>query len=83
MMEVGQYFTYKFVSVQNSFTWYLTGLYAPHTRGEKLECWEEIAAIKELCEGPWISHGDFNTVRFMKERRGCNRITNVMSEFSK
>lgn len=36
MMEGGQYFTSKFVSVQNSFTWYLTGLYAPHTRGQKL-----------------------------------------------
>lgn len=82
MIEVGQYFTYKFVSVQNYFTWYRWA-YAPHTRSEKLECWEEITAIKELCEGPWTSCGDFNTVRFMRERRGCNRIKNAMSEFSK
>jgi len=68
MMEIGQHsITYKFVSVQNSFTWYLTGVYAPHTRGEKLECWEEIAAMKELCEGPWISCGDFNTVRYIEK----------------
>lgn len=60
MMVVGKYsITYNFFSVQNSFTWYLTGVYVPHTRGEKLECCEEIAPMKKPYEGPWISYGDF------------------------
>uniref|UniRef100_A0A0V0GM78 Putative ovule protein n=1 Tax=Solanum chacoense TaxID=4108 RepID=A0A0V0GM78_SOLCH len=42
------------------FVWFLTGVYAPHTRTEKLERWEEIAAVRELCGGPWITCGDFN-----------------------
>ncbi|WMV51646.1 hypothetical protein MTR67_045031 [Solanum verrucosum] len=59
----------------------MDGVYAPHTRAEKLECWEEIAAVRELCGGPWVTCGDFNTVRTMAERRGCRRITNVMADF--
>lgn len=58
-------------------------MYAPHTRSEKLECWEELAAVKELCGGPWLACGDFYTVRFMAERTNCSRMTNVMTNFSR
>ncbi|WMV48294.1 hypothetical protein MTR67_041679 [Solanum verrucosum] len=58
-------------------------VYAPHTRTKKLECWDEIAAVRELSGGPWVTCGDFNTVRTMAERRGCRRITNVMTDFSR
>ncbi|XP_049345444.1 uncharacterized protein LOC125809948 [Solanum verrucosum] len=82
-VEEGKYsITYKFEAVHDGFCWFLTGVYAPHTRAEKLECWEEIAAVRELCGGPWVTCGDFNTVRTMAERRGCRRITNVMADFS-
>jgi len=30
--------TYKFEALQDSFCWTFTGVYAPHTRKEKLEC---------------------------------------------
>ncbi|KAH0722003.1 hypothetical protein KY289_005047 [Solanum tuberosum] len=83
-VEEGKFsITYKFEAVQDGFCWFLTGVYAPHTRTEKLECWEEIAAVRELCGGPWVTCGDFNTVRTMAERRGCRRITNVMTDFSR
>ncbi|WMV50549.1 hypothetical protein MTR67_043934 [Solanum verrucosum] len=75
--------TYKFEALQDSFCWTFTGVYAPHTRKEKLECWEEMAAMKGPSEGPWVTGGDFNTVRHMLERRGCSRITNIMADFSK
>ncbi|KAG5589358.1 hypothetical protein H5410_039872, partial [Solanum commersonii] len=42
-----------------------------------------MVAMKELCGGPWVTGGDFNIVRRMGERRGCNRVTNIMNEFSK
>jgi len=83
LVEAGQFsITYEFVSTQNLYTWYLTGVYAPHTRDEKLLCWEEIAAVRTICDCPWVTCGDFNTVRVMAERRGCSRITNVMKDFS-
>ncbi|WMV51804.1 hypothetical protein MTR67_045189 [Solanum verrucosum] len=50
-----------------------------HTRAEKLECWEEIVAVRELCGGHWDTCGDFKTVRTIAERRGCNRITNGLA----
>ncbi|KAH0707307.1 hypothetical protein KY290_010453 [Solanum tuberosum] len=75
-VEEGTYsITYKFESTHNYFPWYFTGVYAPHRRNEKLECWEEMAAMKELCGRPWVTGGDFNTVRHMVERRGYNRVT--------
>lgn len=38
--------------------------------------------MRGLRDGPWVTGGDFNTVRHMVERRGCSGITNVMCEFS-
>ncbi|KAG5596280.1 hypothetical protein H5410_037512 [Solanum commersonii] len=58
-VEEGKFsITYKFEAVQDGFCWFLTGVYAPHTRTEKLECWEEIAAVRELSGGPWVTCGD-------------------------
>ncbi|KAH0746886.1 hypothetical protein KY285_008543 [Solanum tuberosum] len=83
-VEEGNYsITYKFESIQNSFSWFFIGVYDPLGRSEKLECWEEMAAMKELSEGPWVTSGDFNIVRHMEERRGCTRVTNIMTDFSK
>ncbi|KAH0722802.1 hypothetical protein KY290_005454 [Solanum tuberosum] len=44
-------------------------------------CW--FLTVRELCGGPWVTCGDFNTIRAMAEMRGCMRITNVMTEFSR
>lgn len=83
MIEEGNYsITYSFENTQEPFSWSFTGVYAPHTRKEKLECWEKLAAMRGLCEGPWVLGGDFNTARRMEERRGCSRSTNVMVDFS-
>ncbi|KAG5595414.1 hypothetical protein H5410_036646 [Solanum commersonii] len=71
-VEMGQHsIIYEFVSTQNSFTWYLTGVYAPDSREEKLACSEEISAVKELCGGPWVACGDFNTIRSMGKEEGA------------
>ncbi|KAK6803376.1 hypothetical protein RDI58_001160 [Solanum bulbocastanum] len=83
LVEAGQYsITYEFVSTHNLYTWYLTGVYAPHTRDEKLNCWEELAAVRTICDGPWVTCGDFITNRTMEERKRCNRISFGMSDFS-
>ncbi|KAG5599979.1 hypothetical protein H5410_031349 [Solanum commersonii] len=83
LVETGKFLiTYRFDAVQTTFSWYLTGVYACHIRNEKLECWEEVATVKELCEGTWVTCEEFNTVRVRAERRGCNRIANMMKDFS-
>lgn len=49
LVEIGQYsITYRFDVVQSAFSWSLTDVYASRTRSEKLVCWEEMAAVKEL-----------------------------------
>ncbi|KAF3633981.1 putative peptidyl-prolyl cis-trans isomerase CYP20-2, chloroplastic-like [Capsicum annuum] len=64
-----------FESVQSSFSWFLTGVYAPHIRSEKLQWWEEIAADRG-CGSP------ISIVRSMVDSKGCSKITNVMTGFS-
>ncbi|KAG5600196.1 hypothetical protein H5410_031566 [Solanum commersonii] len=83
LVKTGHYSTLKREFVQEFFSWFLIGVYAPRIRSEKLECWEEVAAFEELRGGPWIGCGDFNTIRYMDDRRGCIRITNVMSDCSR
>ncbi|KAG5570567.1 hypothetical protein H5410_060333 [Solanum commersonii] len=81
-VEEGKYsITYKFEAVHDGFCWFLTGVDAPHTKAEKLECWEEIAQLGSYVEVPVT--GDFNTaVENNGERRGsCRRIANVMADF--
>ncbi|KAG5585969.1 hypothetical protein H5410_046403 [Solanum commersonii] len=58
-----------------------TSVYSPHTRRDKAECWEVIATIKGMLDGPWVTCGDFNTNRYTGERRNSTRITNIMREF--
>ena len=62
LVEITQHsITIKFFHSHNSFTWYLTGVYAPPIRSEKLLLWEEIAACSQLFEGSWVACGDSNT----------------------
>lgn len=42
----------------------------------------ELAAVRSLCEGPWVICGDFNITRYPSERANCSRITRAMAEFS-
>lgn len=54
LVESGQYsITYEFVSTHNFYTWYLN----------------EVYQLRTICDGPWITYGDFNTNRTMEERR--------------
>jgi len=70
-VEEGTYsITCKFESTQNYFSWYFTGVYAPHTRKEKLECWEEMAAMKEL----WRTLGHRGRFQHCKTYGGKKRV---------
>lgn len=51
-------------------------------RVERQLMWMEIADTRGLFDGPWVICGDFNTTRFVNERRNCRRMTRSMIEFS-
>lgn len=56
-------------------------MYAPNSKYKKNDYWEEIAAARVVCGGPWVTSEDFNNKRRMVERRGCNRTTTRMTGF--
>ncbi|XP_026452200.1 uncharacterized protein LOC113352613 [Papaver somniferum] len=39
--------------------------------------------MKAIWNLPWVVGGDFNEIRFMFERKGCNRIDSGMKDFGK
>ncbi|WMV37052.1 hypothetical protein MTR67_030437 [Solanum verrucosum] len=47
-----------------------------------MELWEELGAMRSLCEGPWVVCGDFNTTRFPSEKINCIRLSRAMIDLS-
>jgi len=83
VLEIGAYtLTCKFEAQFQSFSCHLTGVYAPNCYIERRKVWEEIADVRGLMEGPWAICGDFNTTRYVSEKRNCNRRSRGMIEFS-
>ncbi|WMV41830.1 hypothetical protein MTR67_035215 [Solanum verrucosum] len=83
VLEIGDYtLTCKFEAQFQSFSCHLTGVYAPNCYIERRKVWEEIADVRGLMEGPWAICGDFNTIRYVSEKRNCNRRSRGMIEFS-
>lgn len=58
----------KLTDSRQDFTWFITGVYGSNCRMERLELWWELAAIRGMCNGPWVICGDINTTRFSSER---------------
>lgn len=46
------------------------------------ELWENLGAIRGMWEDPWCIGGDFNVMRFPKERNAEGNITRDMRRFS-
>ncbi|KAG5616390.1 hypothetical protein H5410_016214 [Solanum commersonii] len=51
--------TVKFQATSQNFSCHLTGVYAPNTTTERKELWWELAAVRGLCELPWVLHLPF------------------------
>lgn len=47
---------------QADIPWWLSTVYGPQSDGEKKLFLEELAAIRDACDGPWILLGDFNLI---------------------
>ena len=64
----------------DSFSWAFTGVYGPHTRGDKLRMLEELGRVRDGWSGPWCLGGDFNEILYAYERNTGVCSSNVMSE---
>ena len=58
--------------------WYLVGFYGPPNVAKKRKAWENLCALLESIQGPWICFGDFNIV-FDSEKRDGGRVESSMS----
>ena len=82
-VESGGYsISVHFRNCANGFYWIFSGVYGSVIGCEKEDFWEELGAIRGLWEDPWCIGGDFNTVRFLKERRNAPRLIAEMRRFS-
>ncbi|CAN4076913.1 unnamed protein product [Withania somnifera] len=73
--------TVKFEGVDQIFTWFLSAVYASRDTAIRGELWHELSCMKDLCNGPWATCGDFNFTRYPDEIIEYNGITRTMTEF--
>lgn len=64
--------------VSDSFSWVLSGVYAPCDERLGVSLWEELGVVRETWKLPWCIGGDFNEVLRMHERSGTQRMTSGM-----
>ncbi|PHT30775.1 hypothetical protein T459_35718 [Capsicum annuum] len=80
---VGQMLTHKLVGIGQNITWFLSVVYADCSRVIRKELWEELATIRNSCDGPWVVSGDFNTTRYPNERTASHSHSiSPMTEFT-
>lgn len=59
----------------------LVNVYAPNDPRGRRELWSELLQAKTLSQIPWCIGGDFNEIRLMSERVGCDRVDRNMRNF--
>ena len=62
--------------------WVFTGVYGPVCNRDREDFWKELGSIKGLWSDPWCVGGDFNLVRFPKERSRRGGLIASMRRFS-
>lgn len=83
VVDANQCITGKFTSINENWSWHLTGVYADCNRVTKRILWQELISIKSTCLGSRIVCGDVNVTRYPSERTNYNRLSGGMADFSK
>ncbi|CAN4128194.1 unnamed protein product [Withania somnifera] len=79
---VGQMLTFTVFGIEQNLAWFLTIVYADCSKTIRRELWEELATIRNSCNGPWVLCGDFHVTRYPNERIDGHNITGAMTEFT-
>jgi hypothetical protein len=69
------------VKTKDNNRWWLTTVYGPQSREDKLSFLTEFTERRSLCPGPWMVVGDFNTILFASEKNNENLDRFMMARF--
>ena len=61
--------------------WWLSGVYGPNSCHRRIEFWDELAGLSEICGPRWCVGGDFNVERFTNKKYPQGRDKKSMRSF--
>ena len=68
--------------VVDDFVWACTGVYGPNDNGQRSTLWDELSQVRARWPMAWCLVGDFNIIRYLSERLGCESFSPTMFAFS-
>ena len=68
--------------VSDGFEWIRSGVYGLTNGSLRDAMWAELDSVRSRWEGAWCLFGDFNVIRYLAERLGCNSFSLAMFKFS-
>ncbi|XP_058185545.1 uncharacterized protein LOC131302757 [Rhododendron vialii] len=75
----------SFINMQGrihaDFPCVVVNIYAPNDVGSRRGVWEELVALKCVFPVPWCIGRDFNEIKAISERVGCQRMERGMKDF--
>lgn len=69
-------------STHDLFECTVLNIYTPNDAVRRRKLWDSLINLKQHFLKPWCMGGDFNEIRFMADRKGCNRRDRGMLEFN-
>jgi hypothetical protein len=65
----------------DNVAWWLTMVYGPQRREDKVQFLRELSERRRLCVGPWLVIGDFNMILHASEKNNRNLDRRSMTSF--
>ena len=78
---VGEFSVSVLVGDESRGDWWFSGFYGPTKRKFRMEFWDELSSLKEICNDRWCVRGDFNVVRRVTKKFNSITYTRSMREF--
>ena len=71
-----------FKGVVDDFVWACLGVYGPNEDSQRGALWEELSRMHSRWNTAWCVFEDFNIIRYLSERLGCEAFSPAMFAFS-
>ena len=65
--------------VVDDFVWACIGVYGPNDNRQRSTLWEELSQVRAKWPMAWCLVGDFNIIRYLSERLGCESFSPACS----
>lgn len=66
----------------DGYNWWLSGVYGPASRRNRIDFWNELYLLKDFCGPNWMLGGDFNVYRWSHETTSTNPSRYCMGKFN-